>query len=152
MVVIKSLHSSPLLASPLLSSFFCLLLSCLVPPPSLASYSSLHPQVSINNSGTQVTERASRKGALLTRGRVTWLVCWHPGSNQLTERRSYSDDWQEADGAFKPGVMLFTATRGRCGLFVDTGLCRRHTASGAISWSRICGRRHQPSLSGLCKF
>lgn len=129
---LRNHYRKNLCASPLLFSFFffCLTLSSLVSPP-ISSSPLLHSASSRfykYNSGTQVTERASRIGALLTGGRATRLARCHscvlPSSNQLTERRSYSDDWQEGAGTVRLGVMLLTATRGRCGMFVDTGLCR----------------------------
>lgn len=54
------------LSHPLLATFLFL--------PVILPCSTQHPQASINNSSTQVTERASRIWALLTGGRATWLA------------------------------------------------------------------------------
>ena len=126
----KPLKQNLWLASAINIPLFLLLL-LLLPHPRFTSsplsflslpHSTLHPQASINNSSTQAPRGIENGGPVNRRQSHTigWLTLQHPAStNQITERRSYSDDWQEVCGQVKPGVMPLSATRGRCGMTVD---------------------------------
>ena len=146
------------LSHPLLTNFLLLvILPC----------STQHPQASINNSSTQVTERASRMWALLTGGRATRLAGFSL-QRPVAVQSAHSKGGVPAMidrmlvECFRCDVVPFSATWGRCGMFVDATTafslsckvikqfcchCRRRNEVFRDVWLKISLRDRTESVS-----